>query len=56
MEDALQARVRSTDAESKMQVWAWGGSGVFVGLALSPGCVGSTEQFSKASVGISQLT
>jgi len=40
MENPLQARVRSRDAESEMQVWVWGDGGRFLGLALSLGCVG----------------
>lgn len=53
MKDQLQAKVRSVDAESEVRVWVWGGRQGLVGLALSPGCVGSTEQLSKAAVGIS---
>lgn len=56
VEDLLQARVRSIDAESEMQVWVLGGGGEFVGLALSLGRGGSTKLFSKAAVRINQFT
>lgn len=56
VEDPIQARVRSIDAESEERVWVSGGRGVCRAGMEPRTRVGSTELFSTAAVGISQFT